>query len=48
MPTNSGAEPPIDDAHPEEHPPLEHPPMEHPEVLPAPGPQGPAIESPPS
>jgi hypothetical protein len=51
MPTNSGAEPPIDDAHPEEHPPLEHPPMEHPplehpEVLPAPGPQGPAIEQP--
>jgi hypothetical protein len=46
MPTNSGAEPPIDDAHPEEHPSLEHPPMEHPEVLPAPGPQGPAIEQP--
>jgi len=51
MPTNSGAEPPVDDAHPEEHPPgehppLEHPPLEHPEVLPAPGPQGPAIEQP--
>jgi hypothetical protein len=51
MPTNSGAEPPIDDAHPEEHPPgeqppLEHPPGEHPEVLPAPAPQGPAIEQP--
>ena len=38
MPTNSGAEPPIDDARPEEH--------EHPEVLPAAVPQGPAIEQP--
>jgi hypothetical protein len=46
MPTNSGAEPPIDDAHPEEHPPGEQSPLEHPEVLPAPGPQGPAIEQP--
>jgi len=36
MPTNSGAEPPIDDAHPDQHP----------EVLPAQAPQGPAIEQP--
>jgi hypothetical protein len=41
MPTNSGPEPPMDDAHPDEHP--QEP--SHPDVLAA-APQGPAIEQP--
>jgi hypothetical protein len=44
MPTNSEAEPPLDDAHPEEHPPTHR--SMNPEVLPAPISQGPAIEQP--
>jgi len=38
---NSGAEPPIEDAHPDQNPPGDHP-----EVLPVPVSQGPTIEQP--
>ena len=44
MPTNPGAEPPVDDAHPDHQPPVHSPGPS--EMLPAPVSQGPAIEQP--